>query len=245
MGFSNSQESHPADLPTALTIADSIRHHNLPGAFTDSVAYAKEQSILSEGELATDIHIVVSGAVRLFKMMPDGRRQIIGFAFPGDMLGLSLDDRYLHSAEAISPVILRHMGRRQLAALLERDHGLRKALLAWTMTELQIAQDQMLLLGRKDATERLSSFLLTLLQRRNHSTEDRHLPLAMTRTDIADYLGLTMETVSRTISLLKGRRLIRPLADHSIELLNVPGLQDLAAGNAITVQLDPQRPAKA
>ncbi|WP_049973719.1 cyclic nucleotide-binding domain-containing protein [Azospirillum sp. B4] len=197
----------------------------------DACACDRDQVIFSEGDPATSVRIVTSGMVRILRMMPDGRRQIVGFLQPGDMLGLALTGSYLYSAEAVTPVTLRRLSRFQFDALLDRDPDLRRRLLAATATELQVAQDQMLLLGRKTATERLASFLLRQARRLTPEPEDHcRISLPMTRTDIADFLGLTMETVSRAFTKLKTSRHIRLLPDQMVELLDIAALTDLSEG---------------
>ncbi|TWB41759.1 cyclic nucleotide-binding domain-containing protein [Nitrospirillum pindoramense] len=197
----------------------------------EASAYSRDQVIFSEGDPASSVRIVTSGMVRILRMMADGRRQIVGFLQPGDMLGLALGGTYLYSAEAVTPVTLRRLSRTQFDTLLERDPELRLRLLAATATELQVAQEQMLLLGRKTAPERLASFLLRQARRVTPEPQDHcRIPLPMTRTDIADFLGLTMETVSRAFTKLKTTRLIRLLPDQMVELVDVEALIDLSEG---------------
>ncbi|MBB6252445.1 cyclic nucleotide-binding domain-containing protein [Nitrospirillum iridis] len=197
----------------------------------EACAYARDQVIFSEGDPASSVRIVTSGMVRISRMMADGRRQIVGFLQPGDMLGLAQTGTFLYSAEAVIPVTLRRLSRTQFDGLLERDFELRRRLLAVTATELQIAQEQMLLLGRKTAPERLASFLLSQARRKMVEPEDHcRISLPMTRTDIADFLGLTMETVSRAFTRLKTSRLIRLLPDQMVELVDINALTDLSEG---------------
>lgn len=193
--------------------------------------YDRDQTIFSEGDPATSVRIITAGMVRIVRLLADGRRQIIGFLQPGDMMGLALAGNYLYSAEAVTPVTLRRLSRSQLDLLLERDPDLRKRLLAATATELQVAQDQMLLLGRKTAVERLASFLIALAKRRTPEPEDHcRVELLMTRADMADFLGLTTETISRAVTKLKTSRLIRLVQGNAVELLNITALTDLAEG---------------
>lgn len=197
----------------------------------ESSSYDRDQTIFTEGDPALSVRIITAGMVRIVRLLADGRRQIIGFLQPGDMLGLALAGNYLYSAEAVTPVTLRRLTRSQLDALLERDPDLRKRLLAATATELQVAQDQMVLLGRKTAVERLASFLLAQAKRRTPEPEDHcRVELPMTRADMADFLGLTTETVSRAVTKLKTTRLIRLVYGNAVELLNIAALTDLAEG---------------
>src|SRR5690242_824067 len=183
-------------------------------AIATAVTVQGDGTIFREGDPAGHIHKVVRGMVRLHKMLPDGRRQIIGFLEAGDHLGLSFGDTYLFSAEAVVETVVQRIPRARFEAVLDTNPGIQRRLLAMATTELVAAQDQMLLLGRKTACERICSFLLMLSRRR----ERRLLPgdrvrLPMTRGDIADYLGLTIETVSRTLSKLKAGCLIRCQAE--------------------------------
>lgn len=197
----------------------------------ESGTYDRDQTIFCEGDPANSIRIITAGMVRIVRMLADGRRQIIGFLQPGDMLGLAPAGSYLYSAEAVTPVALRRLSRAQLDMLLEQDPDLRRRLLAATATELQVAQDQMVLLGRKTAVERLASFLLAQARRRMPEPEDHCcMELPMTRADMADFLGLTTETVSRAVTRLKTERLIRLHAGQVVEILDVAALTDLADG---------------
>jgi len=160
-------------------------------------------ALFYEGDAATHVYNVTEGVVRVSKMLPDGRRQITGFLFPGDFLGLSHDDAYAYTAEAITPVRLCRFGRERLIGLFNELPQLERRLLGMAVDELAAAQDQILLLGRKTARERVVSFFSHVskqARRRGESGNPIHLP--MSRVDIADYLGLTIETVSRTITKL-------------------------------------------
>ncbi|CAO3455889.1 Transcriptional regulator, Crp/Fnr family [Azospirillum argentinense] len=187
--------------------------------------FDREQSIFAEGEAADAVFRVVDGMIRLYKLLPDGRRQIIGFLQAGDMVGLAFADRYLYSAEAITASTVQRIPRCQLDALLDSQPALARRLLSVTTSELVAAQDQMLLLGRKSALEKLASFLLALSRR---AGAGRAIALPMSRCDIADHLGLTTETVSRGFTKLKTSRLIRILDGGRVELLDAEALAELA-----------------
>ncbi|KAA0679711.1 helix-turn-helix domain-containing protein [Roseomonas genomospecies 6] len=187
--------------------------------------FDREQAIFAEGEAADAVFRVVDGMIRLYKLLPDGRRQIIGFLQAGDMVGLAFADRYLYSAEAITASTVQRIARSQLDALLDAQPALARRLLSVTTSELVAAQDQMLLLGRKSALEKLASFLLALGRR---AGAGRAIALPMSRCDIADHLGLTTETVSRGFTKLKTSRLIRILDGGRVELLDAEALADLA-----------------
>ncbi len=191
---------------------------------------APGETFLNEGEPATHFFNVVEGAVKVFKLMPDGRRQITGFLFAGDLLGLAFNDTYTYSAEAISPVKLCRFPRRQLERLLDAFPKMERRLLAMASNELAAAQEQMMLLGRKTAHERIASFLLSLARREARHGAGDNVMLPMTRTDIADYLGLTTETASRVFTSLKKRGYIELEAGGRVRLADRDTLEEIAAG---------------
>lgn len=187
------------------------------------------QAIIHEGDPAENLFNVISGAVKLYKLLPDGRRQITGFLFPGDFLGIALNETYVYTAEALTPVRLCRFPRRRLEALLKDIPALEHQLLDEVATELVAAQDQMLLLGRKTARERVASFLLMLAKRaERHGRQVNPVELPMSRADIADYLGLTTETVSRTVTQLRQSNTISAANRGEIEILDRAGLEDLS-----------------
>jgi CRP/FNR family transcriptional regulator len=187
--------------------------------------------IIDEGEPADYLFNLTAGAVKLYKLLPDGRRQITGFLFEGDFLGIAMNERYAYSAEAVADVSLCRFPRRKLENLLDEFPKLEKRLLNMASNELVQAQDQILLLGRKTAQEKIVSFLLNLSDRAiKRGAEASPIALPMGRADIADYLGLTTETVSRTITNLKRDGHIRLLQGGKVELPDIEALQELAEG---------------
>jgi len=190
------------------------------------------QPIIDEGEPADYLFNVTGGAVKLYKLLPDGRRQITGFLFEGDFLGIAMNERYAYSAEAVDKVALCRFPRRKLESLLDEFPKLEKRLLGMASNELVQAQDQILLLGRKTAQEKIISFMLSLSNRATKRGEaPSPIALPMGRADIADYLGLTTETVSRSITHLKRDGHIRLLQGGKVELPDLAGLRDLADGS--------------
>lgn len=195
------------------------------------------QGFIEEGDSANFFYNITLGTARLFKSMPDGRRQITGFAAPGTFLGLAAQTRYGFGAEALEPLRVCRFSRAALVGLMADFAGLEHRLLEIACSELVLAQEHMLLLGRKTARERLASFLLArgamssdcpLAPRFN---QHRLVALPMSRSDIADYLGLTIETVSRTLTRLKADRLIALPDAHSIDLLDPTRLKMIADGD--------------
>ncbi len=196
-----------------------------------TMTFDPHQAIVDEAEPATFLFNITGGAVKLYKLLPDGRRQITGFLFEGDFLGIALNDSYAYTAEAIGQVTLCRFPKEKFEGLLDEFPKLEKQLLEVASNELAQAQDQMLLLGRKTAREKVVSFLLSLgsrAERRGAPSSPAALP--MSRSDIADYLGLTTETVSRTFTALKSSGVIRLLSGNMVELKEVEALEDLADG---------------
>ena len=194
-------------------------------------SYSPNRPIFHAGDPTAFVSNVVKGAVRLYKLLPDGRRQITGFLFPGDFLGMAANDEYAYSAEALTAVELCRFPRKKLEGLLDRLPGLERRLLGAASNELIAAQDQMMLLGRKTAREKVASFLLTLSRRatqRGEAANPVHLP--MTRADIADYLGLTTETVSRTITALRTQGMIELMASDKVSVPDPAALHRIADG---------------
>lgn len=188
------------------------------------------KTFLNEGDPATHFFTVTEGTVKLFKLLSDGRRAVTGFLFPGDLFGFSDADKYNYSAEAVTPVSLCRFPRRQLDRMYADFPGLESQLLKLVTRELAAAQNQMVLLGRKTAHERAASLLLSLVRRQGRSGRSSGwIELPMTRTDIADYLGLTTETVSRVFTVLKGSGCIA-LAGGKVRVADAEALADLADG---------------
>jgi CRP/FNR family transcriptional regulator len=190
-------------------------------------------TFIQEGDSATHFFNISSGTVRMYKLLPDGRRQITGFAGIGHFLGLAVSDTYAFSAEAIGDVRYCKFSRARMRILLDDFPAMEKRLLEVASTELVAAQDQMLLLGRKTARERLASFLM--LQSRQGTMCQAARPrftLPMSRGDIADYLGLTIETVSRTLTKLRSDGFIEIPSASEIAIRAPAALESLATGMA-------------
>ena len=187
------------------------------------------QMLFFEGDAAADLFNVTSGAVKIYKLLADGRRQITGFILPGDFLGLALHNQYTYSAEAVVSTTLCRFPRRALEKLLDEFPALEKRLLQTASNELATAQDQMLLLGRKTASERIATFLLSLGEREERRGA-RHdvIELPMSRNDIGDYLGLTVETVSRTFTRFRKAGLLALDSAQRVNILDRDELRSLA-----------------
>ncbi len=187
------------------------------------------RTVFFEGDDADSLYVLIAGALKLYKLLPDGRRQITGFLFAGDFLGLAFNEEYQFTAEALMPSRLCRLPRTKIEGLLPEMPKLASRLLNLAFTELASAQTQMLLLGRKTAQERLASFLLHLADRlagQGDPVSLIHLP--MSRADIGDYLGLTVETVSRGVTKLKSAGLIALRDGNYIQIQDRPGLEGVA-----------------
>jgi len=214
-----------------LSVCDSLTEQGIRklALLAETHVYRPGDALVREGDDAAHLFNITGGAVRVYKLLSDGRRQIVGFLAAGDFLGLASGSRYAFSAEAIDEVHACKFKKVAYRALLDEMPELERALLERASHELAAAQDQMLLLGRKTAVERLASFLISLSERARRETGDGsvvHLP--MTRAEIADYLGLTTETVSRATSKLKTRGTIRLLSLHSVQINKPEDLKSLA-----------------
>lgn len=189
------------------------------------------ECLFFEGDPNEAYYVVLEGSLKLYKLLADGRRQVTGFLFKGDFLGLTFADEHSVTAEALENVKLCQMPRSTFEMLAEDSQPLGRKLLQVATRGIASAQEQMLLLGRKTAQERLASFLLWLSAR----AEDRgdsptKLAVPMSRTDMGDYLGLTVETVSRTVTKLKTSGVIHLADKGMIELRDLDRLEDIAAG---------------
>jgi CRP-like cAMP-binding protein len=190
------------------------------------VPYPRNAEIFGEDEPSEYFYKVVSGAVRTYKLLDDGRRQIGGFHLPNDIFGLEADSAYRFTAEAISDSTILVARRSALISLAARHVDLAQELWALTARELAHVQNLMLALGRKTAQERVASFLLEMAGR---SANFDVFELPMSRQDIADYLGLTIETVSRTLTQLENAAAISLPSSRRIILRNPAALSRLNA----------------
>ena len=167
------------------------------------------ETLIDDGDEASHVFTITAGFMKIYKLLPDGRRQITGFLFQGDFVGLAFDNTYIYSAEALTDTTVCRFARRQFETFVDDRPAMERRLRAMASNELAAAQDQMVLLGRKTAVERVASFLLGLIRRQERLGRDgKAVRLTMTRNDIADYLGLTTETVSRTFTGLRNQGVI-------------------------------------
>jgi len=172
------------------------------GLIASEFTYRKDEEIYGEDEPAEYVYQVIRGAVRTYKLLSDGRRQIGAFHLPGDVFGLESGANHRLAAEAIIDTTVRLVKRRSLDQAAGTDVQVAHKLWTMTASDLRHAEEHMLLLGRKSAMERVANFLLEMDHR---LAVAGMMALPMCRRDIGDYLGLTLETVSRALSQLAGR----------------------------------------
>ncbi|QUD87526.1 helix-turn-helix domain-containing protein [Phenylobacterium montanum] len=173
------------------------------GGFT--MRFERDEEIFGEQEEADFAYKIVSGAARTFRVLSDGRRQVVGFHLPGDVFGLERGETHRFSAEAVSGCVVALVRRTAIERAARADGEAARWLWGLAAGELERLQDHAMLLGRKTATERVASFLLDMAER---SPFAGGVQLLMSRADIADYLGLTVETVSRTLTQLERDHMI-------------------------------------
>jgi len=202
---------------TARDLVDSLEMMGAP------MSYARNAEIYGENEPTEYLYKVVSGTVRTSKILSDGRRQIGEFYLPGDLFGYEVGDQHAFSAEAITDAKVIVVKRTAVEALAARDNDVACQLWAMTGRELQRMQEHIVLLI-KTAQERVAGFLLEMAARIKSTSE---VELPMSRQDIADYLGLTIETVSRTLTLLEGMAAIELPSSRRIVLKNRAALRRL------------------
>jgi CRP/FNR family transcriptional regulator, nitrogen fixation regulation protein len=178
-------------------------------------SFSRDQEIYADGDPSDSWYKVVLGTIRVSKLLADGRRYIGEFCFSGDCFGLDTANERVFSAEAVCDVVVMRYSRRATERLINENAQLARCLYDMTLRDLAHAQTHMMLLGRMTAAERVASFLLDVSERRDAT---RVLDLPMSRHDIADYLGLTVETVSRVMSAFKRDGTIGIPTPHRIEL---------------------------
>jgi CRP/FNR family nitrogen fixation transcriptional regulator len=209
--------------------ANVERLHGAPVApsidFAGAVmTFSRDQEIFGQGEPAMQVYKVRAGAVRCFKLLSDGRRQISDFYLPGDVFGVEAGIEHRVTAEALTDSAVTVARRSALTDGADDQIGRAQALWRLAIADLQRSQDHALTLGRRSATERVASFLVDIVERLG--AEDG-FALPMTRQDMADYLGLTIETVSRTLSQLQTTGLIRVGSCRWVQIVHREALEDL------------------
>lgn len=193
-----------------------------------TISLPAKATLFQQDEAAEMVFNLTAGSVRLYKLLPDGRRQIVGFALPGDFLGLAMSERNVYSADTLSPITACQFSRAGFSEFLDEKPHLLRRLHSMASHELSLAQDQMVILGRRTAEEKIAAFLIGLRERwAKINGQTLHIPLPMTRLDIGDFLGLTVETVSRMLTKFAREKAIVIVPD-GVRLLDVARIERLA-----------------
>lgn len=198
--------------------------------FGATLHFSRDREIHAEGDDAEFCYRVVSGCVRTVRQLEDGRRQVGGFHLPGDMFGLDGAESHDCAAEAITDTVLRRYPRRMVEALAESHGALSRRLREIALADLRAAQHRLLLLGRATASERVAAFLLEMERRLGHRG-NRVMELPMGRADMADHLGLTVETICRVLAAMKKEGTVVP-SRTGVTVRDHAALEDVASAVA-------------
>jgi CRP/FNR family transcriptional regulator, nitrogen fixation regulation protein len=222
-------DTDPASKPQLLRGLAELSHAKVSSS---EFKYIKDTEIFGQAEPADYIYQVIEGAVRSYKLLADGRRQIGAFHLPGDIFGLENGELHRFTAEAIVDTTVRRVKRQSLEREAKNDPAMVRNLLNMTTDNLQHVENHLLLLGRQSARERVAAFLLEM----NGRLKSRGaMALPMTRRDIADYLGLTLETVSRAISGYQRQGYLKVAGpmQREIIVLNPAGLAEVDCATCV------------
>ncbi|MEL6549034.1 MAG: helix-turn-helix domain-containing protein [Pseudomonadota bacterium] len=202
----------------------------LPRARTQMTALKKGGYLYYEGDEVTHLFFIETGVLRLTRLLEDGRRQVIAFGYPGDIIGFPADNMHHTDCDALTPASLRPVSRRALDDVTANPE-LHALLVRAALQEISGMQDHFMMLGRKTAAEKVASFLNVLLERIGDA--DTHPPvvdLPMSRSDIADFLGLTTETVCRCLTALRKAGIIRLDGINKVAVLDTAALAQRSGG---------------
>lgn len=227
-------ETDAAEIPAACDAAAAQTINGRLRAlrdFSSRERFARNETLFNEGQRADRIFKIISGTVRLCRHTPDGRRHIADFMLPGDIVGFAEFDTHPFTAEAVTDLTLSAYPRARFEQWDSAGPELRAGLLSHLASTMLATQQQLFVLGCRNAKERFASFLLRMADRTDTPQGER-LDLPMGRQDIADHLGLTIETVCRVITSLRGAGLITAPNTHQLILNDVAGLRALAEGIA-------------
>ena len=218
-GTASQRSSYPAENEKkGIMSSEQSRHRTFPA----------HGIVFFEGDPANNIYEVADGSVMLYKLLPDGRRQVVEILGPGDLFGVPAGDVYDTSAETLTETLVHMISRKDA----ENSYTIQEHVKKCLVSQVQNLHEHAVLLGRKSAHERVASFLMRFVPSRGdfgcigpQSDEDQSVvTLHMTRQEIADYLGLTIETVSRVLSDMKRRKVITMEKQDRIRIMNVCGL---------------------
>ena len=190
---------------------------NIFSNISEEKEFEDKKTIFLQQEPSKNLYNITKGNVKIYRLLSDGRIQIIGFLYPGDFFGSYREEKYNYSAESIGDLRVCVFKLSSLDDYLEKNMKLAKELLHMTSHELTLAQDRMMLLGKMSASERVAKFILNISkQRLRIGWQNNPISIPMTRQDIADYLGLTLETISREFTKLKSTNTIKFLTPKQI-----------------------------
>lgn len=230
MLVANAASYFPSRLPI---VANDQPKPGLLGLFSQQPleTFARGQTVCRDGDPATHVFKIVAGLVRVSKIFSDGSRVITGLFYAGEIFGLGPDEHYLGDAEAVGDVKLRRLSRSRFQQAVDSSELLRPQFVNWLCQEMASAQARMVLLARKKAEERVCDLLLTLARRAgNDQNPATEIEIPISRVDMADYLGLTIETVSRTMTNLIKRGVIQSIARYRFTIRKPALLRSLADG---------------
>lgn len=194
-------------------------------------SFSAKEHVFTEGDARANLYRLESGAVCLYKVMPDGRRQVLGFAYAGDLIGLGSSAEHQFNAQATKGSELRILPWSLVQRLGREDPEFAFKLYEAAAQELAAAHDLLLTTGQRTAMESLAAFLLAMARRGRRSKEgETVIDLPMTRSDIGDFLGLTIETVSRTFTKLRNLHIIDLTQCTQVHVRDMDALEDLAQG---------------
>jgi CRP-like cAMP-binding protein len=198
-----------------------------------ALLFARDAPVFAAGEPARCWYRLTSGSARVFRVLRDGRRHVSEFVFPGQFFGFESGPVHSQSAEAIEPASVVAYACEAIERHAAGNAAARQAVGRLLMARIAEAQERIMLLGRLNATGRLAAFLLVMARRRTKANPlGRVADLPMSRLDIADYLGLTVETVSRLFTALRRRGALRLVTAGRVEILD-PGLLEVASAGAV------------
>jgi CRP/FNR family transcriptional regulator len=229
----------PRHMPAARPLARVAPASHTPGSLEGRVersstrTLAGKEHVFCEGDLRSHVFQLEQGVVIIYRMLPDGRRQVFEFAYPGDFIGLGAGDVHMFSAETTGTTRVRCIPAAMLEEAAKHEPELALSLYRAVSLELSAARDLLIAIGQRSAIERVATFLLMLHRRLNRgdsSGANMLIDLPMRRADIADLLGLTIETVSRTITKLRTMGVIKVAHASAISITDLDRLEELAAG---------------
>ena len=220
------QDKVPLPAVTGVRIFDDIDDRQSPAK-----RLAKHEMLFGEGDKGGRYYEVLEGVLCSFRILQDGRRQILSFNYPGDIVGIGHEVECKCSCEAVSDARVKCVPAAALERSIETQPEIARKLLKAATIEIASMHDHFVLVGRKSAPEKIASFLLALARREDSDNNEVTVQLPMTRTDIADFLGMTIETVSRRFTVLRKTGVIDLPQTNTVHVRDMMRLEDLAEGD--------------